>query len=62
MLPKNTIESRLDVISAEVRSSLYHSLENEKNEEITLRLISDISSQIEECLTKMAEIVEIPLG
>ena len=62
MLPKNTIDSRLDVIAAEVRSNLYHTLENEKNEEITERLISEISSQIEECLTKMAEVVEIPLG
>lgn len=62
MLPKNTIESRLDAISSEVRTSLYHSLENEKNEEITNRLISEISAQIEDCLTKMAEIVEIPLG
>ncbi len=62
MLPKNTIESRLDVIASEVRSNLYHTLENEKNEEITERLISEISSQIEECLTKMAEVVEIPLG
>ena len=62
MLPKNTIESRLEAISSEVRSNLYHSLENEKNEEIMERLISEISSQIEECLTKMAEVVEIPLG
>ncbi|MBR2677222.1 MAG: hypothetical protein IKE28_09975 [Solobacterium sp.] len=62
MLPKNTIDSRLDVIASEVRTNLYHTLENEKNEEITERLISEISSQIEECLTKMAEVVEIPLG
>lgn len=62
MLPKNTIESRLDAISAEVRTNLYHSLVNEKNEEIQERLVSEISSQIEECLTKMAEVVEIPLG
>ena len=62
MLPKNIIETRLDAIDSEVRSNLYHSLENEKNEEIMSRLISEISSQIEECLTKMAEVVEIPLG
>ena len=62
VLPKNTIESRLDAIDAEVRSNLYHSLENEKNEEIMNRLISEISSQIEDCLTKVAEVVEIPLG
>lgn len=62
IVPKNTIESRLDAISAEVRANLYHSLENEKNDEITERLITEISSQIEECLTKMAQVVEIPLG
>jgi hypothetical protein len=26
------------------------------------KYISEISSQIEDCLTKMAEVVEIPLG
>ena len=34
----------------------------EKNEEITERMVNEISSQIELCLTKMAEVVEIPLG
>ena len=62
LLPKNTIESRLDAIAAEVRANLTHTLENEKNDEITERMVSDISSEIEECLTKMAEVVEIPLG
>ena len=33
-----------------------------QNEEITEHLITDISQQIERCLTKMAEVVEIPLG
>ena len=37
-------------------------LENEKNEEITERLVKEISEQIEVCLTKMAEVVEIPLA
>ncbi|MBR4457125.1 MAG: Hsp70 family protein [Solobacterium sp.] len=62
LLPKNTIESRLDAISSEVRTNLYHTLENEKNEEIKTRLSQEISAQIEECLTRMAEVVEIPLG
>jgi cell fate (sporulation/competence/biofilm development) regulator YlbF (YheA/YmcA/DUF963 family) len=34
----------------------------EKNEEITTRMVSQVSQQIEQYLTKMAEIVEIPLG
>ncbi|MBR0462535.1 MAG: Hsp70 family protein [Erysipelotrichaceae bacterium] len=62
LVPKNTIESRLDVIAGEVRSNLTHTLENEKNNEITERMVNDISREIEECLTKMAEVVEIPLG
>ena len=62
LVPKNTIESRLDVIAGEVRNNLTHTLENEKNDEITERMVNDISQEIEECLTKMAEVVEIPLG
>ena len=49
-------------ISAEVRSSFYRSLERDKNDEITERLVKEISEQIEQCLTRMAEVVEIPLG
>ena len=62
LVPKNTIEARLDTITAEVRANLYESLKTDKNEEITQRLVDDISAQIEECLTTMAEVVEIPLG
>ena len=42
--------------------AVYEHLEKEKNEEITERMVNEISSQIELCLTKMAEVVEIPLG
>ena len=38
------------------------SLEQEKNEAITERMVNEISSQIEQTLIKMAEVVEIPLG
>ena len=62
LFPKNAIESRMDAITSEVRANIYKSLENDKNEEITEHLVNDISAQIEECLTKMAEVVEIPLG
>ena len=54
--------SRTEKISDEVKSSFYKSLEKDKNEEITERLVNEISEQIEQCLTKMAEVVEIPLG
>jgi hypothetical protein len=62
LMPKSYLRSRTDKISSEVKKNLYEKLENEKNEEITEHLITDISQQIERCLTKMAEVVEIPLG
>ena len=54
--------SRIEKISDEVKNSFYETLEKEKNLEITERLVNEISEQIEQCLTKMAEVVEIPLG
>ena len=62
VMPKSYFEVRLNRISQEVRSTLYKNLEKEKNEEITERIVAEISEQIEVCLTKMAEVVEIPLG
>ena len=38
------------------------SLTGDRSEEITDRMVSDISGQIEDCLVRMAQIVEIPLG
>ena len=61
-MPKSYFEVRLNRISQEVRATLYKNLEKEKNEEITERIVEEISEQIEVCLTKMAEVVEIPLG
>lgn len=62
IIPKSYLEARLDVISEEVKAGIYKTLEEGKNEEITENLVKDISEQIELCLTKMAEVVEIPLG
>ena len=62
LIPKNTFQSRMESISSSVKSSFYESLEQEKNEEITSRMIDEISQQIDQCLIKMAEVVEIPLG
>ena len=62
LVPRRYFRSRLKRISAEVKRNVYESLEKEKNEEITDRMVSEISLQIEMCLSKMAEIVEIPLG
>ena len=62
LMPKSYLRSRADRISGEVKSNLYAKLEQEKNEDITEKLVGDISDQIEMCLTKMAEVVELPLG
>ena len=62
LIPKNTFKSRMDTISAQVKSGFYESLEQEKNDEITKRMVDEISAQIEQTLIKMAEVVEIPLG
>ena len=62
MTPKGYFKSRLKRISSEVKTNFYESLETEQNEAITEQMVSDISIQIEQCLHKMAEVVEIPLG
>ena len=62
LIPKNTFKSRMENISADVKKNFYASLEQEKNAEITERMVDEISSQIEQTLIKMAEVVEIPLG
>ena len=62
MVPKNTFKMRMDSICSDVKESFYESLDKEKNEEITARMVEDISGQIEHTLVKMAEVVEIPLG
>lgn len=62
LITRNAFSGRIHRISSEVKSNFYDSLEKEKNEEITARLAGEISAQIEECLKKMAQVVEIPLG
>ncbi|MBR0373227.1 MAG: Hsp70 family protein [Mogibacterium sp.] len=62
LVPKSAISARIDTISSAVRESFYKSLKTEKNDEITARMVEEISGQIEHTLVKMAEVVEIPLG
>ena len=62
MIPRSHFENRIDRITSEVKNDFYENLEKEKNDEISERLISEISNQLEMCLSRMAEIVEIPLG
>ena len=61
LIPRAHFEARIDRLTEEVKSGLYNNLENEKNAEITARLAGEISQQIEQCLARMAEVVEIPL-
>ena len=62
IVSKRSFESRIDKYEGVVKSNFYATLEDEKGEEIKERLSGEISEEIEQCLTRMAEIVEIPLG
>ena len=62
IMPKSYLKVRADKISTQVKANLYDKLEKERNEEITERLVREITEQIESCLVRMAEVVEIPLG
>ena len=62
LVPKGSIDARMEKLSEEIKAKLYDDLEKEKNDEITERLVKEISEQIEGWLTKMAEVVEIPLS
>ncbi len=62
LVPKSAFSSRMDNISADVKEAFYKSLEQEKNDEISQRMVEEISAQIQHTLVKMAEVVEIPLG
>ena len=62
LVPRNIFELRTENLVDKVKDNLMESLENERNEEISKRMVDEISQQIEQCLTRMAEIVEIPLG
>ena len=61
LLPRKHFESRISRMTEDVKTDFYNDLENKKNSEITARMAGEISEQIEQCLSKMAEIVEIPL-
>ena len=62
LVSHSSFESRIRKLTPQVRDGLYESLEKEKDQEITERLVSEISGQIEQCLMRMAQVVEIPLG
>lgn len=62
LVPKNHFRTRLEALTEEVKENLTRDLASEKSDALSGRIAREISQQIEECLIKMAEIVEIPLG
>ena len=62
LIPKSFFESRVEQIRDSVQQNFYQNLREKQASEISERMAADISAQIENCLTKMAEVVEIPLG
>lgn len=62
IVPHGYFEARMGKISGEIKKTCFETMEKEKSEEVARRMISEISGQIEECLMRMAEVVEIPLG
>ena len=61
LIPRGHFEQRIGRLTEEVKASFHSSLENEKNAGITARMVAEISQQIEQCLSRMAEVVEIPI-
>ena len=62
LVPRSAFRARLKPIARDLRRELAVRFEKEKNDEISARVVGEISQQIERCLGKMAEVVEIPLG
>ena len=62
IVPKSAFSSRMDTIGADIKENFYESLNQEKNDEIKMRMVEEIAMQIQHTLVKMAEVVEIPLG
>ena len=62
LIPRSYMHARMGTVSKQVKGQMLKMLEEEKNDEITDRLVRELSQQIEACLVHMAEVVEIPLG
>ena len=62
LTPRAVFRARVESLANDLRGELAEKLEKERNLEISTRLTEEISQQIETCLGKMAEVVEIPLG
>ena len=62
LVSRGAFRARLNPIARTLRREIAARFEADKNAEITAKMVAEISQQIERCLGKMAEVVEIPLG
>jgi len=62
LVSRGAFRARLNPIARSVRREIAARFEKDKNAEITAKMVAEISQQIERCLGRMAEVVEIPLG
>ena len=62
LVSRGAFRARLNPIARSLRRELAVRFEKDKNAELTAKMVEEISQQIERCLGKMAEVVEIPLG
>ncbi len=62
LIPRRAFKRRMDDICKNVSETFLSRLSDAENQQITEDMVTGISTGIEECLTHMAEIVEVPLG
>jgi hypothetical protein len=62
LVPRGQFASRIRKMIPETKARFHKELKWDKNAEISERMAAEISGQIEQCLSRMAEVVEIPLG
>ena len=62
LVSRAAFRARLNPIARSLRREIAKRFESGKNAEITAKTVAEISQQIERCLGRMAEVVEIPLG
>jgi hypothetical protein len=52
----------MDKVADQVKEKFYESLQKENNAAITEHMADEISAQIDDCLVRMAKVVEVPLA
>ena len=62
LIPRSTFVNRMDKVADQVKEKFYESLQKENNAAITEHMADEISAQIDDCLVRMAKVVEVPLA